>query len=273
MTDPGDKATSRRQRLHEIIFEADTRGGRLFDLTLLVAICASVVVVLLESMESVRVEYGTTLRALEWVFTLLFTVEYAVRLASVKYPLRYATSLFGVIDLLAILPTYLSLFIPGAQSLLVIRILRLLRIFRVLKLADYLSESSLLWHAMRASRKKITIFLFTVVTIVVIVGAAMYMIEGAAHGFTSIPVSIYWAVVTLTTVGYGDLAPATIPGRALAIVVMLLGYAIIAVPTGIVTMELSRAAHPPVSTQACPACGIGGHEYGAKFCRSCGAAL
>jgi voltage-gated potassium channel len=185
---------------------------------------------------------------------------------------RYATSFFGIIDLLAILPTWLSLFIPGAQSLLVVRILRLLRVFRVLKLAEYLSESALLWRAMRASRRKITIFLFTVIAIVVIVGAAMYVIEGAEHGFTSIPVSIYWAVVTLTTVGYGDLAPVTVPGRALAIVVMLLGYAIIAVPTGIVTMELTRSALP-VSTQACPSCGIGGHEFGAKFCRRCGTPL
>jgi voltage-gated potassium channel len=261
-----------RQRIHEIIFEADTPAGKLFDLVLFAAICGSVIVVLLESMGTMRAQYGPLLRAAEWGFTLLFSAEYALRLWTVHRPARYATSFFGVIDLLAILPTWLSLILPGAQSLLVVRILRLLRVFRVLKLAEYLSESHLLWQAMRASRKKITIFLFTVITIVVIVGAAMYVIEGAEHGFTSIPLSIYWAVVTLTTVGYGDLAPATAAGRMLAIVVMLLGYAIIAVPTGIVTMELSRAVHP-VSTQACPACGIGGHEFGAKFCRRCGTAL
>lgn len=269
---PRPAPANRRERMHEIIFEADTPSGRAFDVILFLAIIASVVVVLLDSMAGVRAQHGPALRAAEWGFTLLFTAEYALRLWTVRRPLHYVTSFFGVIDLLAILPTWLSLFIPGAQSLLVVRILRLLRIFRVLKLADYLSESALLWRAMRASRRKITIFLFTVITIVVIVGSAMYAIEGAEHGFTSIPVSIYWAVVTLTTVGYGDLAPATVPGRALAIVVMLLGYAIIAVPTGIVTMELTRSALP-VSTQACPSCGIGGHEFGAKFCRRCGTPL
>ena len=272
MPKPKAPPANRRERLHEIIFEADTAAGRAFDLVLFAAIIASVVVVLLESTASARAAFGPELRAAEWGFTVLFTVEYALRLWTVRSPARYATSFFGIIDLLAILPTWLSLFIPGAQSLLVVRILRLLRVFRVLKLADYLSESALLWRALRASRKKITVFLFTVITIVVIVGAAMYVIEGAEHGFTSIPVSIYWAVVTLTTVGYGDLTPATVPGKALSIMVMLLGYAIIAVPTGIVTMELSRSAMP-VSTQACPSCGIGGHEFGAKFCRRCGSPL
>ena len=272
MPKPKAPPANRRERLHEIIFEADTAAGRAFDLVLFAAIIASVVVVLLESTASARAAFGPELRAAEWGFTVLFTVEYALRLWTVRNPARYATSFFGIIDLLAILPTWLSLFIPGAQSLLVVRILRLLRVFRVLKLADYLSESALLWRALRASRKKITVFLFTVITIVVIVGAAMYVIEGAEHGFTSIPLSIYWAVVTLTTVGYGDLTPATVPGKALSIMVMLLGYAIIAVPTGIVTMELTRSAMP-VSTQACPSCGIGGHEFGAKFCRRCGSPL
>ena len=272
MPKPKAPPSNRRERLHEIIFEADTAAGRAFDLVLFAAIIASVVVVLLESTASARAAFGPELRAAEWGFTVLFTVEYALRLWTVRNPARYATSFFGIIDLLAILPTWLSLFIPGAQSLLVVRILRLLRVFRVLKLADYLSESALLWRALRASRKKITVFLFTVITIVVIVGAAMYVIEGAEHGFTSIPLSIYWAVVTLTTVGYGDLTPATVPGKALSIMVMLLGYAIIAVPTGIVTMELTRSAMP-VSTQACPSCGIGGHEFGAKFCRRCGSPL
>jgi voltage-gated potassium channel len=263
----------RRQRLHEIIFEADTPAGKLFDLLLLLSICGSVVVVMLESVLAVRQRFGPELRALEWTFTVLFTVEYLLRLASVRHPRRYMTSTFGLIDLLAVFPTWLSLVLPGAQNLLVLRSLRLLRIFRILKLAEYLREASVLWQALRASRRKIFVFLLTVVTIVVVVGALMYVIEGEAHGFTSIPLSIYWAVVTLTTVGYGDLAPATVPGRVLATVVMLLGYGIIAVPTGIVTAELTRSAAPPVSTQACPGCGIQGHEVDAAFCRRCGTRL
>ena len=263
-----------RARLHEIIFEADTPEGRLFDLLLLVAIVTSVVVVLLESVASVRARVGPTLRAMEWGFTVLFTVEYLLRLFTVGRPLRYARSTFGVIDLLAILPTYLSLLLPGAQSLLVIRLLRLLRVFRVLKLAEYLRESRVLVQAMRASRRKIAVFLLTVVTIVVIVGALMYLIEGERNGFTSIPLSIYWAVVTLTTVGYGDLTPATTLGRILSILLMLTGYGIIAVPTGIVTHELTRAASAsPVSAQACPSCGLGAHEHDAVYCRRCGTKL
>ena len=270
--DPDDPRGPFRRRLHEVVFEADTPAGKLFDIGLFLAILGSVAVVMLESMASIRAEAGLTFRTLEWIFTALFTAEYVLRLASVRNPWRYATSFFGIIDLIAILPSYLSLLIPGAQRLLAVRILRLLRIFRVLKLADYLSESNLLWQAMRASRRKITIFLFTVITIVIVVGTAMYVIEGEAHGFTSIPLAIYWAVVTLTTVGYGDLAPATVPGRVLAAVVMLLGYAIIAVPTGIVTMELSRAVHP-FSTQSCPGCLAQGHERDAVYCRHCGTHL
>jgi voltage-gated potassium channel len=263
-----------RSRLHEVIFEADTPAGRAFDLLLLLAIVASVIVVMLESVASVRVRAGPTLRALEWGFTILFTVEYLLRLFSVRRPLRYAVSVFGLIDLAAILPTYLSVVLPGAQSLLVIRLLRLLRIFRVLKLAEYLRESSTLAQAMRASRRKIEVFLLAVVTIVVIVGALMYVIEGERHGFTSIPLSIYWAVVTLTTVGYGDLAPATTLGRMLSMLLMLTGYGIIAVPTGIVTVELTRAASAgPISTQACPSCGLAAHEHDAVYCRRCGSRL
>jgi voltage-gated potassium channel len=259
-----------RARLHEIIFEADTPEGRLFDLLLLVAIVSSVLVVALESVATVRARVGPTLRAIEWGFTALFTVEYVLRLVSVERPLRYARSLFGLIDLVAVLPTYLSVLVPGAQSLLVVR---LLRIFRVLKLAEYLRESRILALAMRASGRKIAVFLLVVVTIVVIVGSLMYVIEGEEHGFTSIPISIYWAIVTLTTVGYGDLAPATALGRVLAAVLMLTGYGIIAVPTGIVTVELTRAYAQPVSSQACPACGLGAHEFDAVYCRRCGAKL
>jgi voltage-gated potassium channel len=262
-----------RRRLHEIIFEADTRAGWTFDIVLMVLILTSIAVVMLESVAGIRERHGDLLRGIEWAFTVLFTLEYVLRLYSVRSPLRYALSPLGIIDLIAILPSYISLLIPGAQTLLVIRVLRLLRIFRIFKLAEYLAESSVLVSALRASRRKITVFLLAVLTIVIIVGTLMYVVEGEAHGFTSIPVAVYWAVVTLTTVGYGDLSPATPLGRALAVVVMLMGYAIIAVPTGIVTMELTRARDLPVSGQACPSCGIGGHEYGAKFCRRCGAAL
>jgi voltage-gated potassium channel len=262
-----------RARLHQIIFEADTPEGRLFDLLLLLAILTSVVVVLLESVATVRAQVGPTLRVLEWGFTVLFTIEYLLRLFTVRRPLRYALSPFGLIDLIAFLPTYLSVFLPGAQSLLVIRLLRLLRVFRVLKLAEYLRESRTLALALRASARKILVFLLAVLTIVVVVGTLMYVIEGERHGFTSIPISIYWAVVTLTTVGYGDLAPATPLGQALAVVLMLTGYGIIAVPTGIVTVEMTRASVAPISTQACPACGAGGHEHDAVYCRRCGSRL
>jgi voltage-gated potassium channel len=262
-----------RHRLHEIIFEADTPEGKLFDSLLLLAIGASVLVVILDSVASIRAEAGPVLRALEWGFTILFTIEYALRLVSVQRPARYVMSTLGIIDLIAILPTYLGLFVPGAHNLLVVRVLRLLRIFRIFKLAEYLQESRVLGQALRASRRKIAVFLLTVVTIVVVVGALMYVVEGEEHGFTSIPASIYWAVVTLTTVGYGDLTPATTLGRVLSVLVMLLGYGIIAVPTGIVTVELTRAATQPVSTQACPGCGTGGHESDAVYCRRCGTRL
>jgi voltage-gated potassium channel len=264
---------SLRDRLHQVVFEADTRAGRLFDSVLLVLIVASVAVVALESSPAVRVRMGASLVLLEWIFTALFTIEYVVRLYSVERPLRYATSFYGVVDLLAIIPTYVSLAIPGAQSLLVIRILRLLRIFRVFKLSNYLTESRQLWVAMQASRRKITVFLFTILTIVVIVGALMHVVEGPANGFTSIPTGMYWAVVTLTTVGYRDISPQTPVGRLLATMVMLMGYGIIAVPTGIVTAEMTRAIRGPISTQACPHCAAEGHEFDAKFCRKCGAKL
>ena len=245
----------------------------MFDLLLFVAILASVLVVLLESVASVRARAGPTLRAFEWGFTVLFTIEYILRLVSVGRPLRYARSALGVIDLIAILPSNVSLILPGAQSLLVIRLLRLLRVFRVLKLAEYLRESRTLVQALRASWRKIAVFLMAVTTIVVVVGTLMYVIEGERHGFTSIPISVYWAVVTLTTVGYGDLAPATVLGRALAVVLMLTGYGIIAVPTGIVTAELTRVSTQPISTQACPTCGAEGHEADAAYCRRCGSKL
>jgi len=262
-----------RRRLHEVIFEADTPAGRAFDTSLLVTIVASIVVVMLESVAEVRAQYRQPLQVLEWVFTGVFTVEYALRLYSVTRPLRYATSFFGVVDLLALLPSYLSLLLPGAHSLMVIRVLRLLRIFRIFKLAEYLSESSDLWNALLETRRKIFVFLFTVTVIVVIVGAAMYLVEGAENGFDSIPISVYWAVVTLTTVGYGDISPQTPLGRLLAMFVMLIGYGIIAVPTGIVTAEMTRRVRGPITTQSCPGCSAEAHDSDALFCRICGTEL
>jgi voltage-gated potassium channel len=273
MHDDQYPSQSLRQRLHEIIFEADTPAGRGFDNALLVCVVASVVVVMLDSVVEVNAQYGQPLLALEWIFTGIFTVEYALRLYCVGKPLRYATSFFGLVDLMAVLPSYLSPLLPGAQSLLVIRVLRMLRIFRIFKLAECVSESRDLWDALRRSRRKIFIFLFTVTIIVVIVGATMHLVEGPEHGFTSIPTSVYWAVVTLTTVGYGDISPQTPLGRFLAVLVMLTGYGIIAVPTGIVTAEMSRRTLTPVSTQACPGCGAEGHDHDAVFCRKCGARL
>ncbi|MCB0192140.1 MAG: ion transporter [Anaerolineae bacterium] len=265
--------TGWRNVLHEIIFEADTPAGKLFDVVLICSIILSVAVVLLDSVAGIRVRYGAILYAAEWFFTILFTIEYILRLISVHRPLRYATSFFGVVDLLAILPTYISLFIPGSQYLLTIRVLRLLRIFRVFKLATYLSEAQLIVTALRASRRKISVFLFAVLTIVIIIGSLMYVVEGGENGFVSIPTSIYWAIVTLTTVGYGDISPQTAVGKALASMVMIIGYAIIAVPTGIVTVELSQATRHMITTQACPACGLQGHDRDAQYCKHCGAHL
>lgn len=264
---------SRRERLHEIIFEAETPAGRAFDVALLVAIVLSIVAVCLESVPEARSRWGGELRAVEWCFTVIFTVEYALRLGSVRRPLSYARSFYGVVDLLAILPSYLSFFVAGSQSLLVIRALRLLRVFRVLKLAHFLGEARMLHAAIRASSRKIVVFLGAVSTSVVIVGALMYLIEGPENGFTSIPLAIYWAIVTMTTVGYGDIAPQTIAGKVLASAVMILGYGIIAVPTGIVTVELSQAFRSSVRTDACPACGAEGHATDAAFCKYCGGRL
>jgi voltage-gated potassium channel len=261
-----------RARLHEIIFEADTPAGRGFDVALLVAIVTSVVVVALESVPAIGRAYGGPLRAVEWALTGAFTVEYVLRLLAVDRPGRYARSFFGIVDVLAILPTYLALFVPATQSLMVIRAIRLLRVFRILKLSQFLVEAELLANALRASRRKVTVFLVVIVTVVIIVGALMYLIEGEEHGFTSIPTSMYWAVVTMTTVGYGDIAPRTPLGQLLAALLMILGYGIIAVPTGIVTVELANAARR-VSRQACPACGAEGHDTDARHCKYCGAGL
>ncbi len=262
-----------RFRLHEVIFEADTPAGKAFDVALLVAIVLSVVAAVLESVEAIRLSYGPALLRIEWFFTILFTVEYILRLVCVGRPLAYARSFFGVVDLLAIVPTYLSLFVAGAQTLIVIRALRLLRVFRVLKLAQFLSEAAMLGAALAASRRKIIIFLGTVMTLVIILGSLMYLIEGEENGFTSIPIAIYWAIVTMTTVGYGDVAPHTVLGKAVASAVMIIGYAIIAVPTGIVTVELANVYKAGVSTQACPECAAEGHATDAVYCKYCGERL
>jgi voltage-gated potassium channel len=260
-----------RARLHEIIFESDTRAGRAFDVALLIAILVSVAAVMLESVAAVRETHGAALRGVELAVTIAFTVEYVLRLLAVDHPWRYARSFLGIVDLLSIAPTYLALVVPAAHSLIVIRVVRLLRIYRILKLARFLGEAEQLNTALRASRRKITVFLGAVVTLVVIVGALMYVIEGEAHGFTSVPVGMYWAVVTLTTVGYGDIAPRTPLGQFLAALVMILGYGILAVPTGIVSVELAHAH--AVSRQACPTCGAEGHDTDAIHCKYCGGQL
>ena len=265
---------SLRARVAEIIFEADTPAGRRFDVALLWAIVLSVGAVMLESVEAIRTGYGPWLRAAEWFFTAIFTLEYGVRLATVPKPFAYARSFFGLVDLLAVVPTYLSIFLPGSQSLIVIRALRLLRVFRVLKLAHLLGEANILVDAMRASRHKIFVFMGTVLVLVTILGSVMYLIEGAESGFTSIPRSIYWAIVTMTTVGYGDITPTSVPGQTLAAVVMILGYAIIAVPTGIVTAEIVDTTRSrPITTRVCPHCMSEGHVPTARFCRDCGGEL
>jgi voltage-gated potassium channel len=261
-----------RRRLHEVIFEADTPAGRAFDVGLLIAILVSVVAVMLESVADIRREYGIALRAVEWLLTVVFTIEYVLRLLAVDRPWRYARSFFGLVDLLAVAPTYLALVVPEAHTLMVIRAIRLLRVFRILKLSRFLGEAQLLLTALRASRRKIIVFLGGIVTVVVIVGTLMYVIEGEENGFTSIPTSMYWAVVTMTTVGYGDIAPRTTLGQFLAALLMILGYGIIAVPTGIVTVELAHASRV-VSRQACPACGAEGHDDDAIHCKYCGAGL
>ncbi len=262
-----------QSRLYIIIFEADTPAGKWFDLVLICSIIASVLAVMLDSIGSINRSYGSMLYISEWFFTLLFTLEYMLRLFCSVKPLRYATSFFGIVDLLAILPTYVSMLIPGSQFLISIRILRILRVFRVLKLAEYSLEAQALLQALKASYRKITVFIFTVLTLVVISGSLMYLIEGEEHGFTSIPVSVYWAIVTMTTVGYGDISPHTNMGKMLAAVIMILGYGIIAVPTGIVTVELSNVTKRSRRNLVCRQCRSEDHSHDAKYCKECGTKL
>ncbi len=264
-----------RLRLYTVIFEADTRAGKLFDLLLLATILVSVVVVIADSVDGISHGRDALFDAIEWTITFLFSVEYAARLACVRRPLRYATSFFGVVDLLSVLPSYLTLVVPGAQMLLDVRILRLLRVFRVLKLAAYVGEYRALGNALAASRRKILIFLSVVLMVALLMGTLMYVVEGPERGYTSIPVAVYWAIVTMTTVGYGDIAPHTDFGRLIAAVMMLLGWGILAVPTGIVTAEMTarRFAHTTPTTRSCHECLSEGHEANARFCKDCGAKL
>ena len=264
-----------RLPLYIIIFEADTRAGKLFDLLLLACILTSVAVVIADSVDSLARDHGALFNALEWTFTILFSIEYAARLACVRRPMRYATSFFGVVDLLAVLPTYLMLLLPGAQFLVEVRILRLLRIFRILKLAAYVGEYRSLGAALVASRRKILIFLSVVLMITLLAGTLMYVVEGPENGYTSIPVAVYWAIVTMTTVGYGDIWPHTDLGRVIASMMMLLGWGILAVPTGIVTAEMTaqRFGRRVPTTRTCHECLSEGHETSARFCRDCGAKL
>jgi len=260
---------SLRTRIHDIIFEADTRAGKAFDIALLFAIILSIAVVMLESVKSLDLRYGREFTIIEWGFTILFTIEYFLRIYSIKTPYKYIFSFYGIIDLLSIIPTYVSLFIGGAESLLVIRSLRLLRVFRVLKLSRYVGASNHLFESLYASRRKILVFLFAVLAITIVMGTLMYMVEGGKNGFNSIPKSIYWAIVTLTTVGYGDISPQTWAGQLLASIIMILGYGIIAVPTGIVTSEMAKPKEP-LKLHSCNKCGHDNHEKEAQYCSKCG---
>jgi voltage-gated potassium channel len=268
-----DRRPDRDLRAHveEVIFGHHTPAGKAYDVALIVAILASVSVVMLETVGDLHERFGGVLRGAEWFFTVLFTAEYALRLWCTREPLRYARSFFGIVDLLSVLPTYLSVLLPGAQALLTVRALRLLRIFRVLKLGQYTSEASHLGHALSRSRQKITVFLAVVATLVLVLGSLMYLVEGPHNGFTSIPRAVYWAIVTLTTVGYGDITPHTVPGQVVASVVMILGYGIIAVPTGIVTVEMGRASAG--DGPECRRCGLTRHDADARHCKRCGEPL
>ncbi|OPX55132.1 voltage-gated potassium channel [Oceanospirillum multiglobuliferum] len=264
--------SNHREWLYKVIFEANTPLGKAFDMTLIICILFSVALVMLDSVQSIHQRYGHIFYLLEWFFTIVFTIEYLLRLYCIGKPLKYATSFFGIVDLLCIIPTYLSLFFAGTQVMLVVRLIRVLRVFRILKLFQYVGEATALAKALQASRRKITVFLFTVLTMVTVFGSIMYVVEGPENGFTSIPRSIYWAVVTLTTVGYGDITPQSNLGQLLSAVVMIMGYAVIAVPTGIVTVELSNTMKRHMHL-VCRGCGEEGHDADADYCKLCGTEL
>ncbi|MGC6285427.1 MAG: ion transporter [Polaribacter sp.] len=263
-----------RHRLHEIIYEADTKEGKLFDIILLIAIIASIIFVMLESVKSFDEKFYEFLNIAEWVITILFSIEYILRIISIKKPFKYIFSFYGIIDLLSTIPKYLSFVLVGSHNLAALRALRLLRIFRILKLARYVGASNRLIIALRASKAKIAVFLFFVVIVCTILGTIMYMVEGEENGFTSIPRSVYWAIVTLTTVGFGDIAPNTPLGQLIASVIMILGYSIIAIPTGIVSAEINKMTHDDdTNTQACPNCLKDHHKKNAIYCYNCGSVL
>lgn len=263
-----------RDKLHEVIYESNTAAGKAFDISLLILILFSILIVMLDSIESWHRQYGRLFFTLEWSITIIFTIEYLLRLISIKQPWRYVFSFLGMVDLLAIIPSYLSVFFVGAQSLLVLRGLRLLRIFRIFRLTHFLSEMQFLGAALKGSLKKISIFMMIVLFLVVILGSIMYLVESRESGFNSIPDSIYWAIVTITTVGYGDIAPVTPLGKFIASIIMLIGYGIIAVPTGIITTEMTMAARKKEQKhEACPKCGREEHDADAAFCKFCGEKL
>jgi voltage-gated potassium channel len=280
----GIPASGWRRRMYHVIFESDTPAGRAFDIVLLAIILASVAIVMLDSVQSIGQRFDAEFTAIEWTITLIFTAEYVGRLIAVDRPLRYATSFFGLVDLASVLPTYLAYFFPELHALIDIRLLRLLRAFRILKLTEYVSEYRALGEALHASRRKILVFIATVLTLVVLLGTVMYLVEGAQNGFTNIPVSVYWAISTMTTVGFGDIAPKTDLGRAIASLMMLLGWGVLAVPTGIVTAEITRGHIRNIgiggdgregigSDRRCPACDSVGHRTSARYCQDCGAEL
>ncbi|MDX2443865.1 MAG: ion transporter [Bacteroidales bacterium] len=267
------KKAQLKEKIYRIIFGADTKAGKDFDIFLLFLIIFSIIAVILDSIPEIHLKYGKALYITEWVITFFFTVEYILRIWVVKHPAKYIFSFYGIIDLLAILPSFLGLFLSGAHGLIIIRALRLLRIFRLFKLTRYTSEANSLILALKASWTKISVFLFAVMTIVIVIGTLMYLIEGEEHGFTSIPRGIYWAIVTLTTVGYGDIAPQTNFGQFVASFVMIIGYGIIAVPTGIVTSELAKAKKRTVVLKPCPNCLKEEHDSDAEYCKHCGETL
>jgi voltage-gated potassium channel len=273
--DFGRPVTGWRLRVYTIIFEADTRAGRVFDLVLIGAILSSIAVVMLDSVAHIHAQHAQIFSVLEWMFTALFSLEYLARLLCVRHPWRYATSPFGIIDLLALLPTYLAVLVPGLHALIDVRVLRLLRVFRILKMGAYVAEFGVLGRALAASRRKILVFMSFVMMVVVVMGTLMYVVEGPANGYTSIPVSVYWAITTMTTVGFGDITPKTDLGRMLASLMMLLGWGTLAVPTGIVSAEFAaqRTANHAPTTRTCHECLTEGHAPDARFCRDCGAPM
>ena len=271
-----NKAADWRFRWHEIIFEADTPKGKAFDIGLLVTIVASILIVMLQSVSTINREYGNILNIADWIITIGFSIEYALRIACVRRPWRYIFSFWGIVDLLSVLPSYVALVIPGSHYLSVVRVLRLIRIFRIFKLNSYIQESRVLLEALKAARPKIVVFLLVVMSLILVMGTTVYVIENFADDsseFTSIPKAIYWAIVTITTVGYGDIAPQTVLGQSIAAIAMILGYAIIIVPSGIFSVEIIAASKAQTNTQVCLTCSKEGHDDDASYCKYCGSKL